>query len=172
MTEDTDRILEKLDEQKAELDKKLDEQKKSFDIEFKDVKEAQRNMHTDVRELRKEAREDNKELWQTMNEMQKCQSRMEVEAMKDRGRIHVLERENKTLVQNQTGIIKNLKKNEDKFDEHLDDGDKHFNKAKAEETNLNYLARKRVLAIFLSALAMLVSGVTAWILNGLPNPFP
>ena len=72
---------------------------------------------------------------------------------------------NKTKVK-----VAKLEANKDALQKHLDDKDAHFDKVKAEQTNLGYLAKKKVLLIFVTALSVIVTAATgllvAW-LNGL-----
>lgn len=57
----------------------------------------------------------------------------------------------------------------EKMDAHIDNPDIHFDKEKFKQGKLGYIAKKKALAIILSALATIMSAITAYIiirLNG------
>lgn len=107
----------------------------------------------------KAIQEREEKLWEAVEEQRKCSTKVKINVERQNGRLHVLEEDKRKKEE----IIK-------KLDKHIDDDVVHFNKEKADETKLGYLAKKKVLLIFVTALGILVSAATglavAW-MNGL-----
>ena len=59
--------------------------------------------------------------------------------------------------------INNLVEEKEALKKHLDDEEIHFNKEKAAETNLGYLAKKKLLYLLIGTLSTVLSLITAWL---------
>lgn len=77
----------------------------------------------------------------------------------------------KLKVVDQNGRLNSLEEHKDDLDKHIGNEEAHFNKKKAEQTNLGYLAKKKMLIIFLTALGILVSTATGLIVAWMNGAF-
>lgn len=121
---------------------------------------------TELRGLRSDVREDQGKIWDKIEKLDdadkeaaKCRASTKLKIEKQNGRIHNLEAKNREAREEKKAVK-----------DHINDPVIHFDKAKAQETGLGYLAKKKILAIVLTALAVLAAGITTWLLNGLPVP--
>ena len=98
-------------------------------------------------------------MWEAIEEERKCVSKTKLKVERNNGRLNNIEEDKRRAEERNK-----------KVDEHLGNDIIHFNKEKAEQTNLGYLAKKKVLLIFVTALSILVTTATgiavAW-MNGL-----
>ena len=105
--------------------------------------------------LRSDVREDQKQIWRQVDKNKDCTNQTKLKVEKLNGKHEVLKTE-----------IKHIKLSSNKMDEHVDNPEIHFDKDKAATTSLGYLAKKKILIIFLTALGVIVSGITTAWLNG------
>ena len=116
--------------------------------------------------LRSDVREDQGKIWDKIEKLDdadkeaaKCRASTKLKIEKQNGRIHNIQDK-----------LREAREEKKAVKDHINNPEIHFNKEKAQETNLGYLAKKKILAIVLTALAVLAAGITTWILNGLPVP--
>lgn len=105
--------------------------------------------------LRSDVREDQRQVWEEVKDIRKCTTDNKLKTMRLKGEHEVLKNE-----------VKHIKLSTDEMDEHVDNPEIHFDKDKAATTSLGYLAKKKILIIFLTALGVIVSGITTAWLNG------